>query len=116
MAHILRDEPVGAWIADLTEEVLLTHQPTGIMAKAATTGEALAKLATVLIGRGDITINDGRAAMGLPPFDPPLDAVNFIARGHLGTPCPRPKDGGMCGCDEDDDTLKVCLGRECDCV
>ena len=43
--------------------------------------------------------------------------VDFIAKGHLGTPCPRPKDGGMCGCDEDDDEPpKVCLSRECDCV
>lgn len=29
--------------------------------------------------------------------------------------CPRPADGGMCGCDEDDDSPKVCLSRECDC-
>ena len=116
MAHTERSSVTGAWIAGITEEVLLTHQPTGIMAKGATKGEALAKLATVLIGRGDITINDGRAAMGLPPFDPPLDAVDFIAKGHLGTPCPKPRDGGLCGCDEDDEPPpKVCLGRECDC-
>ena len=36
-------EPVtGAWIAGITEEVLLTHKPTGVMAKAPTRGEALA--------------------------------------------------------------------------
>ena len=40
--------------------------------------------------------------MGLPPFEPPLDAVDFIAKGHLGTPCPKPREGGMCGCDEDE--------------
>jgi hypothetical protein len=30
--------------------------------------------------------------------------------------CPPPREGGMCGCDEDDPRPpKVCLGRECDC-
>lgn len=42
--------------------------------------------------------------------------VDFIAKGHLGTPCPKPRDGGMCGCDEaDDEPPKVCLSSECDC-
>ena len=44
------------------------------------------------------------------------DVVDFIAKGHLGTPCPKPRDGGLCGCDEDDDAPKVCLSSECDCV
>jgi hypothetical protein len=45
-------------------------------------------------------------------------AVDFIAKGHLGTPCPKPRDGGLCGCDEDEETgpPKVCLSSECDCV
>lgn len=44
------------------------------------------------------------------------DTVDFIAKGHLGTPCPRPREGGMCGCDEPgDEAPKVCLSSECDC-
>ena len=93
--------------------MLLTHQPTGLMAKGTSRDEALAKLATVLIGRGDLRINDARAAMGLPPFEPPMDAVDFIAKGHLGTPCPKPREGGLCGCDEDEpEAPKVCLGSD----
>lgn len=42
------------------------------------------------------------------------DAVDFIAKGHLGTPCPRPRDGGMCGCDEGDDEPQDCLKMHCD--
>lgn len=41
-------------------------------------------------------------------------AVDFIAKGHLGTPCPRPRDGGLCGCDEDDDAPQDCLKMHCD--
>lgn len=108
------------WVDSLTEEVLLTHRPTGVMAKGATKGEALAKLGTVLIGRGDISINDARAAMGLKPFDPPIDATKSIAKGHLGTPCPRPREGGMCGCGEDDsepadDGPQDCYRTRCSC-
>ena len=43
------------------------------------------------------------------------DAVDFIAKGHLGTPCPKPRDGGLCGCDEaDDDGPQDCLKMHCD--
>lgn len=106
------------WVDSLIEEVLLTHRPTGVMAKGATKGEALAKLGTMLIGRGDISINDARAAMGLKPFDPPIDAIKSIATGHLGTPCSTPREGGMCGCGEDDepdDGPQDCYRTRCSC-
>lgn len=35
---------------------------------------------------------------------------------HLGTPCPKPRDGGMCGCDEDDLAgPRDCYRGRCDC-
>ena len=45
------------------------------------------------------------------------DAVDFIATGHLGTPCPKPRDGGMCGCDDADfeDAPRDCYRGRCDC-
>ncbi len=35
----------------------------------------------------------------------------------LGTPCPPSLEGGMCGCDEPQDSCPegVCLSSECDC-
>jgi hypothetical protein len=42
--------------------------------------------------------------------------VDFIAKGHLGTPCPKPRDGGMCGCDEDDLAgPRDCYQGRCSC-
>jgi hypothetical protein len=50
----------------------------------------------------------------VPMFTWEQPAVDFIAKGHLGTPCPRPRDGGMCGCDEGDDEPQDCLKLHCD--
>lgn len=50
------------------EAVRLTHVPTGIVVDAPTEGEAIRKLAAALASRGDITINDGRRALGLPEW------------------------------------------------
>jgi hypothetical protein len=42
--------------------------------------------------------------------------VDFIAKGHLGTPCPKPREGGLCGCDEDDpDAPRDCYQGRCSC-
>ena len=56
------------WLTDVTESVLLTHRPTGVRAEGATRDAALWKLAAELMWRGDISVNDARAAHGLPPF------------------------------------------------
>ncbi len=50
------------------ESVRLTHLPTGIVAEAPTRDEAISKLGQVLLSRGDISVNDARAAYGLRPF------------------------------------------------
>ena len=35
---------------------------------------------------------------------------------RIGTPCPKPREGGMCGCDEPDYAPPApCLSSECDC-
>jgi hypothetical protein len=40
---------------------------------------------------------------------PPADGLPVIV-------CPAPREGGLCGCDEDDDEPpKVCLSSECSC-
>lgn len=43
------------------------------------------------------------------------DAVEFIASGHLATPCPKPREGGLCGCDEDDFEPRDCYHGRCGC-
>jgi hypothetical protein len=53
------------------EAVRLTHLPTGVVAEGATKDEAVAKLGAALIARGDISINDARAALGLPELEMP---------------------------------------------
>ena len=42
------------------------------------------------------------------------DAAKFIATGHMGTPCPKPREGGLCGCDEDDFEPRDCYRGRCD--
>ena len=39
--------------------------------------------------------------------------VQYIHFG--GWACPAPRDGGLCGCGDDDDTPRDCLRRNCDC-
>ena len=57
--------------------VRITHLPTGITAEASgdselsVRSEAIRKLASSLAARGDITINDGRRALGLPEWEMP---------------------------------------------
>ena len=41
-------------------------------------------------------------------------SVSSNVRTGYGTRCPTPREGGTCGCDEDDEP-KVCLSSECDC-
>jgi hypothetical protein len=60
----------AAWLADVREDesgLRLTHLPTGFSAEGDTYEGALAKLAEVLTARGTISVNDARAALGLPP-------------------------------------------------
>jgi hypothetical protein len=47
--------------------VRVTHLPTGKTADAPTQDEALGRLVRELTAAGDITINDGRAALGIAP-------------------------------------------------
>lgn len=49
--------------------VKVTHLPTGKSAEAATEDEALGRLVRELVTAGDISINDGRGALGLPGFE-----------------------------------------------
>jgi hypothetical protein len=49
--------------------VRLTHLPTGVVVDAPSRDEATWQMGAELIWRGDITINDARAAHGLPPFE-----------------------------------------------
>jgi hypothetical protein len=39
----------------------------------------------------------------------------YFAPEMAAQPCPPPREGGMCGCDEPDEPPKVCLSSECDC-
>jgi hypothetical protein len=48
--------------------VRITHLPTGVQCDGATVDEAAGKLSQTLVQRGDISVNDARAAMGLPEF------------------------------------------------
>jgi hypothetical protein len=42
--------------------------------------------------------------------------VDLLAKGHLGTPCPKPQDGGMCGCDEGEpEGPQDCYRTRCSC-
>lgn len=58
--------------------VRITHLPTGVTAEApgdselSARREATRKLSASLASRGDITINDGRRALGLPERESPL--------------------------------------------
>ena len=115
MAHILRDEPPAVFEYDGDTKALyyrLTHAP---VARTVTIGD-----------RVMVDVDSAGEAVGIEVLNPPgftmtvstqtasSDAVDFIAKGHLGTPCPRPEDGGMCGCDEDDDAPQDCRKMHCD--
>ena len=110
MAHILREEPAAVFEYDGEAKALYyrhTHNP---VSRTVTIGDRVA-----------VDVDSDGQAIGIEVMDPPgftmtvttqaasSDALDFIAKGHLGTPCPRPRDGGMCGCDEDDDTRR----RDC---
>ncbi len=47
----------------------------------------------------------------------PQITAAYVAAGHLGTPCPRPREGGLCGCDEADfeDAPRDCYQGRCSC-
>ena len=53
----------------------------------------------------------------VPMFTWEQPAVDFIANSHLGTPCPKPREGGLCGCDEADfeDAPRDCYQGRCSC-
>lgn len=55
------------WQVETVERVKVTPLPTGKAAEAATQDEAFGQLVRELTTAGDITINDGRAALGLEP-------------------------------------------------
>ena len=119
MAHILRDEPPAVFEYDGEAKALyyrLTHEPVS---------------RTVSIGdRVNVDVDTDGQAVGIEVLNPPgftmtvstdtvshADTANYIAKGHLGTPCPKPRDGGLCGCDEDDlaDAPRDCYRGRCDC-
>jgi len=70
----------AAWLRDVryfmngipgaVKSVTATHRPTGLQVTAPTQEQALTDLAALLQGKGKITINDARAAIGLPAWDP----------------------------------------------
>jgi len=75
VAEVAPGRDHAAWLKGIREQtfrhervesVRLTHLPTGVTAKAGTRDKAIAALALALAHRGDITINDARAALGLP--------------------------------------------------
>ena len=68
----------AAWLKDVRydvysnnagQSVRATHLPTGLQVTAATKDRALADLASLLVSKGDIRVNDARAALGLPAWD-----------------------------------------------
>lgn len=65
----MKDVRTDVYRHERVESVKLTHLPTGTVAVAPSRDEAVAKLALALAARGDITINDGRRALGLPEWD-----------------------------------------------
>ena len=68
----------AAWLKDVRYDVYsdsaghsarATHLPSGLQAIAATKERALSDLASLLVSRGDIRVNDARAALGLPAWN-----------------------------------------------
>lgn len=51
--------------------VTATHLPSGIQGRGVDRDRALEELSVILVARGDISINDARAAMGREPFSEP---------------------------------------------
>jgi hypothetical protein len=71
----------AAWLRDVTETphpygtaggVRLTHAPSGVTGDGNDRDGALYSLIAKLVRRGDITVNDGRAAIGLAPWRPEM--------------------------------------------
>jgi hypothetical protein len=56
--------------AEQVEAVRLTHLPTGVVAEGRDRDEAVTRMAQELFSRGKISVNDARAAHGLPPLHP----------------------------------------------
>jgi hypothetical protein len=65
----LKDCRIDVFRNETDEAVRITHLPTGVTVSAPTREEAVAELGRQLIASGDISINDARAAMGLPVWD-----------------------------------------------
>ena len=65
----------GVYVFGTSEPVSwrLQHKPTGIIVEYPTREEAVWRLGFELVKRGDITVNDARAASGLPPIPAPAD-------------------------------------------
>lgn len=54
-------------------------------------------------------------AWHLPPTTVTTTNHQGTVKGHVGGPCPKPRAGGLCGCNEDDDDEpQDCLKMHCD--
>lgn len=127
MAHILGDEDRAPFAYDGNANALyyrLTREPVA---------------RTIDIdGRVMVDVDASGKVIGIEVLDPPgfsasvstrtsttvgaaaywaqSTVVDYIAKGHLGTPCPKPREGGLCGCDEDDlATPRDCYQGRCSC-
>jgi hypothetical protein len=80
-----RKPPVGPdhWTVETVKHVKVTHDATGKTAEAATEDEAFGRLVRELIASGDITINAGRSALGMPPYQFP--GTILCGDGYAGT-------------------------------
>jgi uncharacterized protein YuzE len=119
MAHILREASPAVFEYDGDAKALyyrLTYEP---VARTIGIGDRVA-----------VDVDDEGNAVGIEVLDPPgftmtvtsagtdhQGTVDLIAKGHLGTPCPKPRDGGLCGCDDADldDVPRDCYRGRCDC-
>jgi uncharacterized protein YuzE len=136
MAHILRDEPFSVFEYDGDAKALyyrLTREPVSrtvsigdrVNVDVDADGQAVGvevlnppgftmTVSTTATARSPFSLSDDDIARARAGHQ---GTVDFIAGGHLGTPCPKPRDGGLCGCDEADldDAPRDCYRGRCDC-
>lgn len=140
MAHILREKPGAVFEYDGDAKALyyrLTYAPVArtvdiggrVMVDVDSAGEAVGIEVlnppgfTMTVSTDTVSRTAPGCSCGTPvpctwhlaPTTSHQGTADFIAKGHLGTPCPRPRDGGMCGCDEGDDGPQDCKRARCDC-
>jgi Protein of unknown function (DUF2283) len=100
MAHILPDSPSR-------RDAIFRYDAEAKALYYRLTNEPVVRTVDVG-GRVLVDVDADGDAIGIEVLDPPGFSMAV-------TPCPAPREGGMCGCDEPDDEPGDCTQARCDC-